>query len=318
MGRKNTACKVCKSIKSRCSKEQPCARCKRLSLSCSYESSSGLAARGSARAARHLTKVKHAKTATGCLNCRQRRRKCDETKPTCGDCERLGLSCVLPPEARSSPSQGPGSPPYMTDSFLASDAFVQWTQTGPAGEFRSASRVAVFSDCLTLIETDHRMHTAKTGRLAGSTALASLGLPCADDDELGLATFLPSTALNNLTGVTHQALRTWSIPERHLLNHFLQSVSRALVVVEDRHNPFLRVMVPMALENPMVRHSLTALSACHLSKAYPDFEQDLSVHRSKALEMLMAELDSLGDPVWALASTLLLCLVEVSSSITMP
>ncbi|ETS81461.1 hypothetical protein PFICI_06463 [Pestalotiopsis fici W106-1] len=199
----------------------------------------------------------------------------------------------------------------MTDSFLASDAFLQWTKTELGGDFRSTSRVAVFSDCLTLIETDNRMHTAKAARLAGSTALASLGLPCADDDELGLATFLPSTALNNLTGVTHQALRTWSIPERHLLNHFLQSVSRALVVVEDKLNPFLCVIVPMALENSMIRHSLTALSACHLSKAYPDFERDLNTHRGIALDKLMAELEDLDDPVWALASTLLLCLVEI-------
>lgn len=31
---------------------------------------------------------------TGCVRCRRRRKKCDESKPTCRGCARLGLSCI--------------------------------------------------------------------------------------------------------------------------------------------------------------------------------------------------------------------------------
>lgn len=31
---------------------------------------------------------------TGCLTCIARRKKCDERRPVCGDCHRLGLKCV--------------------------------------------------------------------------------------------------------------------------------------------------------------------------------------------------------------------------------
>ena len=31
---------------------------------------------------------------SGCDTCRRRRKKCDEQKPVCGHCERLGLRCT--------------------------------------------------------------------------------------------------------------------------------------------------------------------------------------------------------------------------------
>lgn len=60
--------------------------------------------------------------------------------------------------------------------------------------------------------------------------------------------FFPPTALGNLTGVTPKTLTSWSVGERQLLNHFLQAVSRVLVVVDNIFNPSLRVIVPMAFE----------------------------------------------------------------------
>jgi transcriptional activator protein UGA3 len=174
-------------------------------------------------------------------------------------------------------------------------------------------QAAAFSDWIALIGSDNSVGWgAIGGNLANSTALVDLPVPCARDDEAGLAIFLPPTALNNSIGITREALRSWTIPERHLLNHFLQSVSRTLVIVEDTDNPFLQVIVPMALENTTVQASLVALSACHLSKVYPEFERDMLVHRSQALSGLKEELRDHTGIEWALAATLMLCLVEVS------
>jgi hypothetical protein len=38
------------------------------------------------------------KTKSGCLTCRRRRKKCDESKPTCIGCKRNGLNCTWPME----------------------------------------------------------------------------------------------------------------------------------------------------------------------------------------------------------------------------
>ncbi|KAH8897391.1 hypothetical protein GQ53DRAFT_887825 [Thozetella sp. PMI_491] len=196
----------------------------------------------------------HTKSATGCLSCRQRRKKCDEKQPVCSDCDRLGLVCTPPLDYEQ-------AVPSMTDTYLSSSAFITWAAAESSDGHDLPARLSSFSDWLTLIESDNQVESTRAATLAGSTALTSLGLPCASDDELGLATFLPSTALNNLTGVTHQAIKSWTIGERHLLNHFLQYVSRALALVDDKLNPFLRVIVPMALESGLMRHSLLAFSS---------------------------------------------------------
>ena len=41
------------------------------------------------------------KTRSGCFNCKRRRVKCTETRPTCLGCRRLALDCVYPPRPES-------------------------------------------------------------------------------------------------------------------------------------------------------------------------------------------------------------------------
>lgn len=40
--------------------------------------------------------TKHSRVRSGCLVCRQRRKKCDERRPQCQKCERMGLACSWP------------------------------------------------------------------------------------------------------------------------------------------------------------------------------------------------------------------------------
>ncbi|KPI36339.1 uncharacterized protein AB675_7369 [Cyphellophora attinorum] len=172
-------------------------------------------------------------------------------------------------------------------------------------------RKHAISDWMALIDEDNSAGAAKGGSLANSAALVDLPLPCARDDEVGMSRYQPTTALSHLTGVTSQAVKHWTIVERYLLNHFMQSVSRALVVVEDQDNIFLLHFVPMALQNLTVRRALLALSACHTSKVYPIFEHDVLVQRTEALCNLKTELADHDRFKWAIGATLLLCLVEI-------
>lgn len=99
--------------------------------------------------------------------------------------------------------------------------------------------------------------------------------------------------------------------ERHLLDHFLHVVARVLVVVDDGVNPFLHHLVPMAVSHQPVRHALTALSASHLANVYPDFRRDCFEHQSLALKGLKTALSLTDSISCALATTLILCLLEV-------
>ncbi|KAL3490509.1 hypothetical protein BJX62DRAFT_238145 [Aspergillus germanicus] len=62
----------------------------------------------------------HTKSRAGCLTCKKRRVKCDETRPSCRNCIRTGWSCSWPdiqPQARS---QSPLQPKYSPSSTLSS------------------------------------------------------------------------------------------------------------------------------------------------------------------------------------------------------
>lgn len=46
----------------------------------------------------------HTKSRRGCLNCKRRRVKCQETLPVCEHCKRLGLPCQYPRAGVTTPS----------------------------------------------------------------------------------------------------------------------------------------------------------------------------------------------------------------------
>nr|UYO77173.1 Zn2Cys6 transcriptional regulator [Trichoderma calamagrostidis] len=59
-----------------------------------------------------LSRRGHFKSRLGCFNCKRRRVKCNELRPACSPCGRLGLNCSYPTSAAtsSSSSSSPSSP----------------------------------------------------------------------------------------------------------------------------------------------------------------------------------------------------------------
>ncbi|KAL7904546.1 fungal transcriptional regulatory protein [Trichoderma velutinum] len=91
-------CHRCAEIKQACDGSMPCGRCLRLSLACQPRDS------GSSvnQQVGDLSKARVRRVRTGCLTCKNRRKKCDETKPRCDDCRRLRLDCEWPPKCLKS------------------------------------------------------------------------------------------------------------------------------------------------------------------------------------------------------------------------
>lgn len=73
-------------------------------------------ARGRDAGAVVLRRRGHFKSRLGCFNCKRRRVKCNEMRPDCGPCRRLGLACEYPPANNTSPSSAGPAP---TVSLLA-------------------------------------------------------------------------------------------------------------------------------------------------------------------------------------------------------
>lgn len=83
-------CARCARIKQGCDGGSPCSRCKRLDVECEHRANGG---RTRISGATPMPPVKIIRTPTGCLTCKRRRRKCDESQPRCSDCRRLCLEC---------------------------------------------------------------------------------------------------------------------------------------------------------------------------------------------------------------------------------
>lgn len=344
MGRRPTACQKCAIIKAKCTGQVPCSRCQRLRLPCSLSKTPAQLARKSvstgseieaaATSSSRLThpallaesnsgkpRARHSKSSTGCANCRRRRKKCDEKWPTCGDCDRLSLQC-LPRSEPSAPHIVTRSAPTVEipqDRHETVEYHDTGSDDGHSNKDHSSDEegVSPIIDWLDIVDKENFADLSyPLTSLAHSSALKVLPDRRASDtapSEEGVT--LPPIALSNYAGIDPAAQDSWTIGERHLLNHFLQSVARSMSMVKDEHNPFIRLIVPMAFDSTAVRNALAALSATHLSKIYPDFERNHLIHRNMALEDLKWQLGSPETSVSALTATLLLCIGEVRQAL---
>ncbi|KAL2828777.1 fungal-specific transcription factor domain-containing protein [Aspergillus cavernicola] len=313
MPRQRTACFTCAAIKTACSRDQPCRRCERLSLTCSYVARwDRKRAEPSASHDQVHHRASHRRSRHGCVNCLQRRRKCDEEYPMCQECRRLGLSDCRPrtrsfSSIESSIIQGNSiakSP--FSDSLVVSSNF-RSTQ----GHINPLDfNVSEYLGHIALQPEVSLTGITRRGHLNESSALKSRSVSCGDTK-----TEQPTSSGVYLGGriyIPAAITATFGATEHHLLHHYTQYVSRALVVINcDDENPFLSEILPVAMDMKSVRHAMFALSACHLCKVYPKFEDTLIRQHSLALHFLTQSLQLEGSTDTSLLASLLLCLLWI-------
>ncbi|CAI7629768.1 unnamed protein product [Penicillium glandicola] len=293
MPRQRTACYKCASIKVACSQGEPCRRCE--------QTNDGGVRR----------RTRHQRSRHGCLNCLQRRKKCDESLPVCEECGRLGL---------------PNCRPRRDESLLQSINLVQdraflehgsqySPKTGSGSwlkqriENSAGFNVSEYLSQVALLPEGSLVGTIRHGDLSESSALESRPDASSHPEE-------EPPAMNIISSVgtiymSQANMASFDPTEQHLLLHYIQHVSRALVVVNDDENPFLNDFVPVAIEVKSVRHAMLALSACHLCKVYPKFEDTLIRQHSLALHYLVIDLQSQDKIAHTLITSLLLCLLGI-------
>lgn len=177
----------------------------------------------------------------GCLSCKARKKKCDETRPRCSDCRRLNFPCRW--RSRSSVSELDAQSP--SQSVPTSD-----TPTVPSHEGWSAP-----SD-----------HSASASPSESTSEFTSESTTC------------HGTFGQIEVAVTPVASPGAAIPyleneeDRSLFNHYLHTVARALsraANADSAGNPFLTTLVPMAAASDTLTSVLLGLSGCHWRRVYP-------------------------------------------------
>lgn len=260
-------------------------------------------------------KVAKGRSKTGCVTCRRRKKKCDETKPTCLNCEKNAVVCE-------------GYPVRQV--------------------WQSGKEKAARSDQKTTAEPSARcleVDFAKPTTTATYTTQKTPAMPLtptalvreAPQDHIRPAEYTirwdqRNAFLRNQGFAEHylsQAKWQFSIPalvdgventtDRQLLWHFMTQFSRVLTLVNTDRNPFTELFLPLAMTSKCLMHALLALAASHMStkEMGTKYHNRCYYHYGKAIALLRQDLDQIAakgnsvqtaelDPI--IASTLALVL----------
>ncbi|KAL4797252.1 fungal-specific transcription factor domain-containing protein [Aspergillus venezuelensis] len=189
-------------------------------------------------------------TRSGCLTCKRRRKRCDEAKPSCHNCDRLGLTC-----------EGYGS---MWAAHLGPATHVFRAELSNSPRFRSSLSPArsIGSSGSSIGQT---LSGTELSPATVSTPLTEQGdldrfnepspvSAASPDSQLAVASPNPSKHITHLSHL-----------DTHYLQYHMEQGSKLLANLEANDNPLRSLLIPRALSSPLLMNALCAVSAVHFS-----------------------------------------------------
>ncbi|CAH0026133.1 unnamed protein product [Clonostachys rhizophaga] len=99
------------------------------------------------------TKMPHRKVRTGCIQCKKRRVKCDETKPTCQKCAWHTLDCSYAAPLKSPAHVRPDDPPFSFEDF---GLLRHWDEATAVSLAPNRSLQVAMREVVPLLATHHK------------------------------------------------------------------------------------------------------------------------------------------------------------------
>lgn len=165
------------------------------------------------------------RTKTGCLTCRKRKKKCDETKPECSNCVRGGFICAgYPPQKGQWAKTEPGKPAVQIES--KDPNYVPPGAYGMPGPHSATQPTAP-------LQPPQRRESMPTYRGPSLRIEPPQGRPITTDDDRPTASTLPSALTSAADSVKLSSLSAFSAPANGA-NAFPTPISAATSA------PFLR------------------------------------------------------------------------------
>ncbi|KAK9321613.1 fungal-specific transcription factor domain-containing protein [Lipomyces orientalis] len=223
---------------------------------------------------------------SGCLQCRQRRKKCHLEKPTCKSCQDRNWVCVYPSQASSNGDERQ-SPAARRLSSISTTAVTQSeNNTVFSAAFSDDGSVdtVLFDDALL------------QDPLTPSTSLVP-SPPMATMKSMG-------TRIDNLDGLDPLSILNYTRTQKELVYHFTMTIS-SVISYYRQEGPFRRLilslLIPVSRPGSIAPPSTGPLlsSLCALASAHKSYalgiaqdDQQLSYHTA-ALEKLITLLEDL-------------------------
>ncbi|KAL2171407.1 hypothetical protein VTG60DRAFT_3050 [Thermothelomyces hinnuleus] len=233
----------------------------------------------------------YTKSRTGCLRCKQRRVKCDETRPACKACVRHGIECSLstqpPPTAAGTPAAT-----SVAANPTAAGATGSAPSPLPASSRRSRTR-PVNHNLQPKIEPPASGHLQ--GDYGGGGGGVVVGSEAGGPSPAGSVPTLvdsPATAVppdpfpyltKLVTGPPEEDTANW-VFDLELLHHFTTSTYSTLLLDPARPEPsrMWQTEVPkQAFVHIFLLHQILAVASYHLAHLHPESRQVYSLRASQ-------------------------------------
>lgn len=243
------------------------------------------------------------RTRTGCLTCRQRRKKCDENKPTCFACIRNKLPCrwaqkkvAVDPTSESS---------SWPDESACTDLQQDVCTTSGLSQVVTSDKLKVHQALLNhdnIQENEVLRDAANDMDIQWNQSLRSFVF----SNKSRASSLLPSSPI--------------------LLQHYLTETISITTPKPAHSNPFLTYLLPLAVSDDLLMNSVLAMSGAHLcfkNKSSLDIYKTTWRHYSLVLSNLRNEnfsslvLEDSEKCLRLLLVLLILCHVEVSFFVRM-
>ncbi|ETN45934.1 uncharacterized protein HMPREF1541_00116 [Cyphellophora europaea CBS 101466] len=258
---------------------------------------------------------------TGCLTCRRRKKKCDESRPECRGCVRNHLTCQWPQTVLWD-----ATPPYHSSHECGPNA----SPIGPAGRFTPQFHDWQPDPRSTPTSSDDAFITAEDGGAALSGPSAGSQVLTIQPEEFGyhydeVSTY--SEPENRRTSVARQpdtiehplSMFPNSGPHsQDLLQHYLARTAISMGNGSTEVNPFIVQLIPLAFSKDLILQLLLTQSAVHRARLGSNSELTVAnSYYAKSLRLFQTSLDNHiqhnGDHALELATgALIMCFVETA------
>ena len=179
---------------------------------------------------------------TGCLTCRQRRKKCDERKPNCTGCTRNFLSCQWPKTTTGNSSVHQGKKTNRVQGVPSKASITN-------GDMQHT--VFTVEQCRDSLETESPI------------SAEGKATPCGIKERgTGYLAFWRSVTASFQSPDRAILLTPSSFL---LLQHYLEDTGTFLVPRPRTRNPFITHVLPLAYCDDLLMHAVLALSGTQLS-----------------------------------------------------
>ncbi|SCU93497.1 LAMI_0E14576g1_1 [Lachancea mirantina] len=212
-----------------------------------------------------IIKVRRTHRKTGCIQCKVRKKRCSEGKPSCDDCERLGFDCVYL-EKSCTRDQASELKRRVEHELKRRNLQLKKRATfaNPSDE-ESETRDLFSTTAGDGILDENCIEAVNFTPISASNDLLMIAQDAGSVSDLILDHCEESPILPLFPSLHDPMMSKLDGTALHLYNYYREHLAQIISIAPVRYNYYLQIFLPMAHQHEGIMYGLLAWSAHHLA-----------------------------------------------------